>query len=143
MRFSSWSLGRKLGAGFGLTVAIFLIALGIGLIYSASAQSRWRNTLHWDTAVKGIAMQIRSTQIRMAEQSLLVATWDPKHMQAWEDGVTLGDQGAKDGGDRARPRHQPHLGRGQPPPTIATTTPCTTCYSRPSRPATMPPPSRP
>jgi methyl-accepting chemotaxis protein len=95
MRFSSWSLGRKLGTGFGLTVAIFLIALGITLIYSASAQSRWRNTLHWDTAVKGIAMQIRSTQIQMTEQSLLVATWDPKHMQAWEDGVTLGDQGAK------------------------------------------------
>jgi len=93
--FTSWSLGRKLGAGFGLTVAIFLIALGITLIYSGSAQSRWRNTLHWDTAVKGIAMQIRSTQIQMTEQSLLVATWDPKHMQAWEQGVTLGDEGAK------------------------------------------------
>jgi methyl-accepting chemotaxis protein len=31
----------------------------------------------------------------MTEQSLLVATWDPKHMQAWEQGVTLGDEGAK------------------------------------------------
>src|SRR5689334_12714118 len=93
--FSSWSLGRKLGTGFGITVAIFLVALGITLYYSASAQSRWKNTLHWQTAEKGIAMQIRSTQIQMTEQSLLVATWDPKHIQAWEDGVTLGNEGAK------------------------------------------------
>jgi methyl-accepting chemotaxis protein len=93
--FNSWSLGRKLGVGFGLTVSIFLIALGITLIYSASAQSRWRSTLKWDTAVKGVALQIRSTQIQMTEQSLLVATWDPAHMQAWEDGVTLGDEGSK------------------------------------------------
>src|SRR5437879_10529595 len=91
----SWTLGRKLGVGFGATVAIFLLALGITLMYSASAQSRWRGTLNWDTAVKGIAMQIRSTKIQMTEQSLLVATWDPKHIQAWEGGVTLGDQGAK------------------------------------------------
>ncbi|HEY0388022.1 MAG TPA: methyl-accepting chemotaxis protein [Gaiellales bacterium] len=93
--FSTWSLGRKLGTGFGLTVAIFLIALGITLFYSASAQSRWRHTLHWQTAEKGIALQIRSTQVQMTEQSLLVATWDARHMQAWQDGVTLGDQGAK------------------------------------------------
>ena len=93
--FSNWSLGRKLGTGFGITVAIFLIALGITLFYSASAQSTWRNTLHWQIAEKGIAMQIRSTQIQMTEQSLLVATWDPDHIQAWEGGVTLGDQGAK------------------------------------------------
>ncbi|MDX6522321.1 MAG: methyl-accepting chemotaxis protein [Gaiellales bacterium] len=94
-KFNSWSLARKLGVGFGATVAIFLLALGVTLLYSASAQSRWRGTLKWETAVKGVALQIRSTQVQMTEQSLLVATWDPAHMQAWEDGVTLGDQGAK------------------------------------------------
>ncbi|MDX6546750.1 MAG: methyl-accepting chemotaxis protein [Gaiellales bacterium] len=94
-KFNSWSLARKLGVGFGATVAIFLLALGVTLLYSASAQSRWRGTLKWETAVKGVALQIRSTQVQMTEQSLLVATWDPTHMQAWEDGVTLGDQGAK------------------------------------------------
>jgi hypothetical protein len=31
----------------------------------------------------------------MTEQSLLVATWDGSHMQAWENGVRLGDRGAK------------------------------------------------
>src|SRR5438876_2748394 len=93
--FNSWSLGRKLGVGFGLTVAIFLLALGITLMYSASAQTRWRSTLKWDTAVKGVALQIRSTQVQMTEQSLLVATWNPAHIQAWEDGVTLGDEGSK------------------------------------------------
>src|SRR3954468_15403891 len=65
--FSSWSLGRKLGTGFGITVAIFLVALGITLYYSASAQSTWKKTLYWQTAEKGIAMQIRSTQIQMTE----------------------------------------------------------------------------
>jgi sulfate transport system substrate-binding protein len=35
-------------------------------------------------------MQIRSTQIQMTEQSLLVATWDPKHIQGWEDIVKPG-----------------------------------------------------
>jgi HAMP domain-containing protein len=94
-KFNSWSLARKLGVGFGATVAIFLLALGVTLLYSASAQSRWRGTLKWETAVNGVALQIRSTQVQMTEQSLLVATWDPAHMRAWEDGVTLGDQGAK------------------------------------------------
>ena len=45
-------------------------------------------------AQKGIAEQIRSTQAQMFEQNALVATWNPVHMQRWEDAVALGDRGA-------------------------------------------------
>ena len=38
-KFNSWSLGRKLGAGFGLTVAIFLLALGITLLQHPEAST--------------------------------------------------------------------------------------------------------
>ena len=94
MNFRNWSFGRKLGVGFGLVVAVFLIALGITLTYASSAQSRWQHTTHWNAAVAGIGEQIRSTQAQMYEQNALVATQDPVHMQRWEDAVKIGDAGA-------------------------------------------------
>ncbi|MGZ4430411.1 MAG: HAMP domain-containing protein, partial [Gaiellales bacterium] len=93
--FNAWSFRSKLVAGFGLTVGIFLLALGVTLIYSASAQSRWRNTLRWDRAVKGAHMQVRGTQEQMAAQALYVATFDPRYKREWEAGVALSNQGAQ------------------------------------------------
>ena len=55
--FAAWSLGRKLGIGFGLTAAIFLVALVVTLLFAASAQSRFEGTARWDTAVEGFSMQ--------------------------------------------------------------------------------------
>ena len=94
MEFRNWSFGRKLGLGFGLVVAVFLIALAVTLTYASSAQSRWQHTTKWDAAVQGISKQIRSTQAQMFEQNALVATWDPVHIQRWKDAVALGDSGA-------------------------------------------------
>src|SRR5690242_1869942 len=91
---SSWSIGRRLWTGFGLVVAVFLIALGIALVYSSRADSTWSGTLRWSDAERGIAQQIRSTQAQMFEQNALVATWDPVHISRWEQAVTLGDRGA-------------------------------------------------
>ena len=43
-RLNGWSLGKRLGIGFGLVVAVFLLALGLTLVYSASTQNAWKQT---------------------------------------------------------------------------------------------------
>ncbi len=89
-----WSLKLKLAAGFGLVVAVFLVAMAAVLSASQRSDHAWAQTLGWSAAQKGVAEQIRSTQAQMFEQDALVATWNPVHMQRWEAAVALGDHGA-------------------------------------------------
>ena len=94
MHPASWSIKRKLVLGFGLVIAVSLISMAAVLTVAARSQSAWSQSLRWTAAQKGIAEQIRSTQAQMFEQNALVATWNPVHMQRWEEAVTLGDRGA-------------------------------------------------
>ena len=90
-----WTIRRKLGAGLGAVAAVFLIAIGITLVFSSSAESSWKNTLKWNRAMKGGAEQIEGTQAQMAAQALYAATFDPKYKAEFEDGVEHAEEGAK------------------------------------------------
>jgi len=76
-RLNGWSLGKRLGIGFGLVVAVFLLALGLTLVYSASAQNAWKQTERWQAATKGATDQVHGTEVQMMAQANLVATMDP------------------------------------------------------------------
>ena len=76
-RLNGWSLGKRLGIGFGLVVAVFLLALGLTLVYSASAQNAWKQTERWQAATRGATDQVRGTEVQMMAQANLVATMDP------------------------------------------------------------------
>jgi methyl-accepting chemotaxis protein len=89
-----WTVGRQLAAGFGAVTAIFVIALGVTLGYSASAGDAWRDATRWDRAVAGAGDQLRGTQQQMAAQALYVATGAKRYKAEWEDGVVQSNRGA-------------------------------------------------
>jgi hypothetical protein len=45
------TIGGKLAGGFGLVVAVLVIALGVDLALSGSSTSQWRSALEWDKAI--------------------------------------------------------------------------------------------
>src|SRR5438309_11419920 len=92
MDFRDWSIARKLGAGFGLVVALFAAAIALTLVFSNSAQSTWKDTLRWNQASAAADLQIRGTMQQLAAQGLYVATADAKYRAEWEQGVRLGNQ---------------------------------------------------
>ena len=90
----TWTVGRRLAAGFAAVTAIFVVALAVALSLSASAGSEWRSAIAWDRAVTGATTQLRGTQQQMAAQALYVATGAPRYKAEWEAGVALSDSGA-------------------------------------------------
>src|SRR3954454_11049886 len=94
MRVSEWSIGRKLGLGFGAVSALLLGALAVSLLYSSSAQSTWKGTTRWDAAVAGADLQLEGIRQQMAAQALYVATFEPRYKAEWEAGVTLSERGS-------------------------------------------------
>jgi methyl-accepting chemotaxis protein len=92
--FSSWSLGRKLGLGFGAVVAVFLLALGATLFFASSAQDRWSGTSRWDAAVEGATAEISGTKSQVRAQSMGVALMDPAYEQDFAAAVAASDKGA-------------------------------------------------
>jgi len=90
----TWTVGRRLAAGFAAVTAIFVVTLAVALSLSASAGSEWRSAIAWDRAVTGATTQLRGTQQQMAAQALYVATGAPRYKAEWEAGVALSDSGA-------------------------------------------------
>jgi methyl-accepting chemotaxis protein len=89
------TLGRKLGLAFAAVTAIFVIAMVLVLLLNAKVESTWEQTLRWQTADEGAALQVRGTQQQMAAQALYVATGEARYKAEWEAGVALSDRGAK------------------------------------------------
>jgi HAMP domain-containing protein len=77
-------IGGRLGLAFASVCLVFLLAVGLALVYSGSAQRSWKHTSIWDQAVKGAAEQVRGIQGQMAAQALYVATLDPRYKDEWE-----------------------------------------------------------
>jgi methyl-accepting chemotaxis protein len=94
-RLNGWSLGKRLGIGFGLVVAVFLLALGLTVVYSASAQNAWKQTERWQAATKGATDQVHGTEVQMMAQANLVATMDPSWEARWEEGVTIANRASE------------------------------------------------
>src|SRR4051795_9939884 len=95
MKISEWSIGKKLGGGFGAVAAILLLALGVALYYNGQAQNAWKQTLRWNAATAGAAHQIEGIQLQMTAQAMYVATGDEQYRTAFEDGGTVAEAGAK------------------------------------------------
>jgi methyl-accepting chemotaxis protein len=93
--FNGWSLGKRLGVGFGLVAALFLMAIGTTLHYSAAAESSWKQTQRWNAATTGVNQQIHGTEMQMAAQANLVATMDRSWEARWEAGVAMADRGSE------------------------------------------------
>jgi methyl-accepting chemotaxis protein len=93
--FASWSIGRKLGAGFGSVCVVFLLALGATLYLAATAQSGWKGTEKWNAAVSGAALQVSGTQAQQRAQSMGVALMDPAFEAQFVAGVHVSDAGSK------------------------------------------------
>jgi methyl-accepting chemotaxis protein len=89
------TLGRKLGLAFAAVIAIFAIAMLLVLLLNAKVQTTWEQTLRWQHADEGAALQIRGTQQQMGAQALYVATGDQRYKDEWEAGVALSDRGAR------------------------------------------------
>jgi methyl-accepting chemotaxis protein len=89
------TLGRKLGLAFAAVTAIFVVAMVLVLFLNAKVESTWEQTLRWQAADEGAALQVRGTQQQMAAQALYVATGEPRYKAEWEAGVALSDRGAK------------------------------------------------
>ncbi|MCW3008387.1 MAG: methyl-accepting chemotaxis protein, partial [Solirubrobacterales bacterium] len=83
------TLGRKLGLAFAAVIAIFAIAMLLVLLLNAKVQTTWEQTLRWQHADEGAALQIRGTQQQMGAQALYVATGDQRYKDEWEAGVAL------------------------------------------------------
>ncbi len=92
---SNMKIGRRLGAAFALTIAVFLAAIGTTLILSSSAESGWEGTERWDRATEGAAQQISGTQDQMRAQSMAVATMDQRYAEDFNAAVTRAEEGAK------------------------------------------------
>ncbi len=102
-RLNGWSLGKRLGIGFGLVVAVFLLALGLTLVYSASAQNAWKQTERWQAATKGATDQVHGTEVQMMAQANLVATMDPSTGPAVVSSGSAGVRGQRGDDGLGRP----------------------------------------
>jgi methyl-accepting chemotaxis protein len=91
-----WTIGRKLAAGFGAVVVLFVTALVLSMQLSHNADSQWKQLLRWDKGLAGVTKQVEGTRIQLGAQALYVATFDPKYKAEWEHGVAVADAGAKD-----------------------------------------------
>jgi methyl-accepting chemotaxis protein len=89
------TLGRKLGLAFAAVTAIFVGAMVLVLLLNAKVESTWEQTLRWQAADEGAALQVRGTQQQMAAQALYVATGDARYAAEWKAGVALSDRGAR------------------------------------------------
>jgi methyl-accepting chemotaxis protein len=90
-----WTIGRKLGAGLAAVVAVFLVAIGLALAFSSSAESSFEHTQRWDEAVEGAAEQIEGIQEQISAEALYAATFDPKYKAQFEQGVQKANKAAK------------------------------------------------
>jgi methyl-accepting chemotaxis protein len=92
---SALPIRLRLLLGFGVSVAVFLVAIGTALVLSSSAQNSWKGTEHWDQATAGAAEQISGTQAQMRAQSMAVATMDARYIEDFKAAVERSDHGAK------------------------------------------------
>ena len=90
----TWTLGRKLGAAFGVVSVLFVAALAVSLGFAAKAEQRWNETLELTRAEQGAAQQIRGIQSQMRAQARLALTFDRRHEQAFEDAVEESNRGS-------------------------------------------------
>src|SRR5680860_686295 len=87
-RFSRVSIRLRLLLGFGVVIAVFVIAMGASLVLSASAETAWEDTARWDRATEGAAAQITGTQDQMRAQSMAVATMDTRYIADFDAALT-------------------------------------------------------
>jgi CHASE3 domain sensor protein len=91
-----WTIGRKLGAGFAAVVAVFLLAIGLALAFSSTAQSSFEHTQRWDRAVKAAARQIDGIHQQMSAEAMYAATFDPTYKAEFQRGVDAANEASRD-----------------------------------------------
>ncbi len=92
--FASWSIGRKLGAGFGVVCAVFLAAIGTTLYFDNTAQTEWKATTRWVAIVGAAQAQLTGNQLQMRAQSMATATMDIRFKDEFDKAVVVATSGA-------------------------------------------------
>ena len=73
MRIRSWSLARKLGAGFATVTIAFVAAFGVSLWFAHQSERSWQGSERWNPPTQGAAMVVQSVlEERIAQLSWAV-----------------------------------------------------------------------
>ena len=87
----TWTIGRRLTAGFGLVVAVFVFAMGTALVLSARSQSTWKGTQEWVDATVASGQKVQSALLERNAQANYAATGDKKSLEDFDRADTIGD----------------------------------------------------
>jgi methyl-accepting chemotaxis protein len=93
--FNNLPIARKLYAGFGAVLAIFVVVLFVTLSLNGKAEDSYKKADRAVSATEGAATQIRGIQTQMTAQAAYAATGDTKYKAEFEQGAALGEKGAK------------------------------------------------
>jgi methyl-accepting chemotaxis protein len=93
--FNNLPIARKLYAGFGAVLAIFIVVLVVTLTLEGKASDANHKAESAVNATEGAAVQIQGIQTQMTAQAMYAATGDEKYKTEFEKGVARGEEGSK------------------------------------------------